>query len=103
VNKIGRFNVSHIHAVNLGPKEEWEMAKRHENETYFEWYTRKLGSIDRYAKMTPKQLGRELAVLQSDLGATLVYLRRDPESITGNELLRLIEPHYEAVLKEWRR
>ena len=52
--------------------------------------------------MTPKQSGRELTTLQRDLGATLVYFRHDPESEAGNLMLNLIEPHYEAVLRECR-
>lgn len=76
------------------------MAKRYENETYIEWYTRKLGSIHGYAEMTPKQLGEKVSVLQRDLGATLVLLRREPDLLTGKEMLGLIEPHYEAAIKE---
>ena len=78
------------------------MAKRYENETYIEWYERKLGTVDRYSKMSLEQLGRKMAALQRDLGATLVYLRRDPASEAGNIMLNLIEPHYQAAVKELR-
>lgn len=79
------------------------MATRaYENETYIEWYTRKLGSIHQYPEMTPGQLGKKLTVLQRDLGATLVYLRHDPDSTAGKMMLDLIEPHYDAVLRECR-
>jgi hypothetical protein len=78
------------------------MANRYENETYIEWYTRKLGSIHRYSEMTPKQLGRKVSELQRDLGATMVYLRHDPNSEAGNMMLNLIEPHYDAAIKESR-
>ena len=53
-------------------------------------------------EMTPKQPGRKRTALQWDLGANLVYLRSDPDSIAGNMMLNLIEPHYEAVVKEIR-
>ena len=79
------------------------MAKRYENETYIEWYARNLGSIHSYPEMTPEQLGRKASGLQRELGATLVYLRHDPDSLAGNEMLKMIEPHYEAALKESRR
>ena len=78
------------------------MAERYENETYIEWYARELGSVHRYSKMTQTQLGRKVSVLQRDLGATLVYLRRDPESIAANMMLNLVEPHYDAVVREIR-
>jgi len=74
-----------------------------ENETYIEWYTRKLGSVHQYQEMTPGQLGKSFATLQRDLGATLVYLRRDPDSISVNMMRDLVEPHYDAVVKEIRR
>jgi len=79
------------------------MANRYENETYIEWYTRKLGTIHQYSGMTIGQLGRKLTTLQRDLGATLVYLRRDPDSETANMMRDLVEPHYDAVVEEIRR
>ena len=78
------------------------MAKRYENETYIEWYARNLGSIHSYPEMTPEQLGQKVSGLQRELGATLVYLRHDQASLAGREMLNLIEPHYEAALKECR-
>jgi hypothetical protein len=88
--------------VNLGQREEGAMANRYENETYIEWYTRKLGTVHQYSEMTPKQLGKKMTVLQRDLGATLVYLRHDSGSTAGKMMLDLIEPHYDAVVKEIR-
>jgi len=52
--------------------------------------------------MAPGQLGRKVAALQRDLGATLLYLRHDPDSLAGNMMVNLVEPHYEAALKESR-
>jgi hypothetical protein len=88
--------------VNLGGKER-EMAKRLEGETYIEMYRRKLGPIGQYSTMEVKQLGRKFHRLQTDFGATLVFLRDKPDDFAGNEMLRLIEPHYNAALKEIRR
>jgi len=78
------------------------MAKQYENETYIEWFERKLGNVDRYPKMTVEQLGRKVRKLHRDLAATVLYLRRDPDSEAGNLMLNKIEPHYEAALKELR-
>jgi hypothetical protein len=79
------------------------MAKRYENETWIEWYRRELGTIDRYREMTLTQLSQKVSQLQRELGSALVHLRRDPNSLTGKEMLDLVEPHYLAALKELRR
>lgn len=81
-------------ALTLKPKDD---------ETYTECYARTLGPVDRYLKMTPKQLGRRLADVQRELGACLIILRKEPESITANELVSVLESHCEAVGKEFRK
>lgn len=73
------------------------MAKPYENETYIEWYTRKFGSIHAYPELTQEELGRRRTRLQCDLGAILIYLRHDPASVLANEMLALLETHYEAA------
>jgi hypothetical protein len=77
------------------------MAKR--NETYTEWYARKLGSVDRYSTMTVDELGRKLKKLQGDFGAILVQHRKFPSDSHVKEMLNIVEPHYEEVVKQLRK
>ena len=74
-----------------------------DGETYTEAYARNLGPITDYAKMPEKQLIDRWHFLLRELGTTLVMLRREPDSITGKEMLAVVEPHHAAAVKECRR
>ena len=74
-----------------------------DGETYTEAYARNLGPITRYRKMPKKQLITRWHFLLRELGAALVILHREPDSITGQEMLAVVEPHHDAAVKECRK
>lgn len=71
-----------------------------DDETYVAAYSRNIGPIDQYGKMTQEELRDRWNWARREFGSVLLMLHGEPGCLTGKELLAVIEPHHEAIVKE---